>query len=324
MTKKKSLLTFVFAICLMIPAMFMLTACGHNHKATTEWQNDVTYHWHACEEKNCKEQLDKAEHTYDNDADTTCNVCGYERPEHDHTATAWKNDSTYHWHDCTVSGCGEQFDKAEHTWGEWEEKTPASDGVNKVEKRICSVCKYEETKTIENSRLDFYMIIEDVEKLSGRGYLAKGTIQRGTVSVNNEIELSGCEGTLMVKDMAKDGKKSTTATHGDYVEILVSAATVPSKGQFLFKAGTMESSTSFKASVTNKTSTSYPAGSQSLDLYVHGINVGSASVVFDEQLDAGNNAIVSLEFTTELPLYEGLNISLKAGGVEILTGTITK
>ena len=30
MTKKKSLLTFVFAICLMIPAMFMLTACGGN------------------------------------------------------------------------------------------------------------------------------------------------------------------------------------------------------------------------------------------------------------------------------------------------------
>ena len=48
MTKKKSLLTFMLAICLMIPAMFMLTACGHNHKALAEWQSDATYHWHAC------------------------------------------------------------------------------------------------------------------------------------------------------------------------------------------------------------------------------------------------------------------------------------
>ena len=71
MTKKKSLLTFVFAICLMIPAMFMLTACGHNHKATTEWQSDATYHWHVCEDKNCKEQLDKAEHTWDAGVITT-------------------------------------------------------------------------------------------------------------------------------------------------------------------------------------------------------------------------------------------------------------
>ena len=71
MTKKKSLLTFVFAICLMIPAMFMLTACGHNHKATEKWQSDATYHWHACEDENCKEQLDKAEHTWDAGVITT-------------------------------------------------------------------------------------------------------------------------------------------------------------------------------------------------------------------------------------------------------------
>ena len=71
MTKKKSLLAFVFAICLMIPAMFMLTACGHNHKALAEWQSDATYHWHVCEDKNCKEQLDKAEHTWDAGVITT-------------------------------------------------------------------------------------------------------------------------------------------------------------------------------------------------------------------------------------------------------------
>ena len=271
MTKKKSILTFMLAICFMIPAIFMLTACGgHKHKALAEWSSDATYHWHAC------------------------------------------------------AGCEDILDKAEHSWGEWTEKAPASNGVDRVEKRICSVCAYEETKTIENSRLDFYMIIEEVEKIPGRGYVAKGTIQRGTVSLSDEIEISGCEEKLVVVDMMANKVKSTTATYGDYVEILVRSTTELPVGQFLFKEGTMESNTIFKASVTNKNTTPYPAGMQTLDLYVHGINVGTATVVFDEQLDSENTATVRLVFTTELPLYEGLDISLKDGDVETLTGTISK
>ena len=94
MTKKKSILTFVFALCLMIPAIFMLTACGHNHKAVTEWSYDETYHWHVCEDKNCEELLDKAEHTWDDGVITTeatqttqavktftCTVCEKTRTE---------------------------------------------------------------------------------------------------------------------------------------------------------------------------------------------------------------------------------------------------
>ena len=114
MTKKKSLLTFVFAICLMIPAMFLLTACGHSHKATEKWVSDATYHWHACEDENCKEQLEKTEHTWGEWTETkastctekgteesTCSVCGHkgtrelELAEHEYTYTY--NSST-----CTI------------------------------------------------------------------------------------------------------------------------------------------------------------------------------------------------------------------------------
>ena len=62
MTKKKSILTLVFAICLIVSAMLIFTACGHNHSAVAEWSSDETYHWHTCE--GCEEQLDKAEHSY--------------------------------------------------------------------------------------------------------------------------------------------------------------------------------------------------------------------------------------------------------------------
>ena len=337
MTKKKSILTFMLAICLMIPAAFMLTACGHRHKALAEWSSDATYHWHTCEE--CDELLDKAEHTYGDwtvRTPASCEtdgleyrvcVCGKEETRAilatGHTSsTEYTYNETHHWHTCEE--CDELLDKAEHSWGEWTEKTPASNGVDRVEKRICSVCAYEETKTIENSRLDFYMIIEDVETIRGKGCVAKGTIQRGTVSVGDEIEISGCEKKLVVADMMRNKVKSKTATYGDYVEILVRSTTELPVGQFLFKEGTMESNTIFKASVTNKNTTPYPAGMQTLDLYVHGIKVGTATVVFDEQLDSENTATVRLVFTTGLPLYEGLDISLKDGDVETLTGTISK
>ena len=114
MTKKKSLLAFVFAICLMIPAMFLLTACGHSHKATEKWVSDATYHWHACEDENCKEQLEKTEHTWGEWTETkastctekgteesTCSVCGHKGTrelalaEHEYTYTY--NSST-----CTI------------------------------------------------------------------------------------------------------------------------------------------------------------------------------------------------------------------------------
>ena len=74
-------LSLVAVLCLA----FALTACGGNktecekngHSFATEWTSDTTDHWHKC--ANCDEISDKAAHVYDNDADTICNICGYER-----------------------------------------------------------------------------------------------------------------------------------------------------------------------------------------------------------------------------------------------------
>ena len=47
----------------------------HTH-SYGDWQKDETNHWRECA---CGEKVDSAAHSYDNDADTTCNVCGYVR-----------------------------------------------------------------------------------------------------------------------------------------------------------------------------------------------------------------------------------------------------
>ena len=64
------------------PATLTVTPPAHEHRYG-DWSKDGTNHWHECTDAACPEQSesikDKAAHIYDDDADTTCNVCGYVR-----------------------------------------------------------------------------------------------------------------------------------------------------------------------------------------------------------------------------------------------------
>ena len=58
------------------------TPPAHEHRYG-DWSKDGTNHWHECTDADCPNReesiKDKAAHVYDDDADTTCNVCGYDR-----------------------------------------------------------------------------------------------------------------------------------------------------------------------------------------------------------------------------------------------------
>lgn len=64
------------------PATLTVTPPAHEHRYG-DWSKDGTNHWHECTDADCPEQSEsikgKAAHIYDDDADTTCNVCGYVR-----------------------------------------------------------------------------------------------------------------------------------------------------------------------------------------------------------------------------------------------------
>ena len=64
------------------PATLTVTPPAHEHRYG-DWSKDGTNHWHECTDAACPNQSesikDKAAHVYTDDADTTCNVCGYER-----------------------------------------------------------------------------------------------------------------------------------------------------------------------------------------------------------------------------------------------------
>ena len=73
---KKKLLSFILAICFIMPFSLVLTACGgngdkttptdpsHSHTWATTYSKDGTHHWYACSGENCSEKKDTGIHTY--------------------------------------------------------------------------------------------------------------------------------------------------------------------------------------------------------------------------------------------------------------------
>ena len=61
-------------------------------------------------------------------------------------AESWKNDSVNHWHTCI--GCDELFDVTLHSYTEWDVVQEATESAIGIEKHVCTVCGYEETREI--------------------------------------------------------------------------------------------------------------------------------------------------------------------------------
>ena len=122
-----------------------VTPPAHEH-SYGDWSKDGTSHWHECTDTDCPNReesiTDKAAHVYTDDADTTCDVCGYERtvtpPSHEHSYGDWRKDGTSHWHECTDTDCPNReesiTDKAAHVYIDDTDTT-------------CDVCGYERTVT---------------------------------------------------------------------------------------------------------------------------------------------------------------------------------
>ena len=118
----------------------------HHEHSYGDWSKDGTSHWHECTDDDCpnrEESInDKAAHVYDDDADTTCDVCSYERtvtpPAHEHSYGDWRKDGTSHWHECADADCPNRNesikDKAAHVYTDDADTT-------------CNVCSYERTVT---------------------------------------------------------------------------------------------------------------------------------------------------------------------------------
>ena len=115
----------------------------HEHSYGNWIADGETGHYRVCTDENCT-SADKGReteaHCYDDDADTTCDVCGYERTvtpsTHEHSYGGWSKDGTSHWRECMDVDCPDRDesikDKAPHVYTDDTATTAAefSDGFD--------------------------------------------------------------------------------------------------------------------------------------------------------------------------------------------------
>lgn len=92
-------------------------------------------------------------------------------------------------------------------------------------------------KQVDDS--DFQMTVDDVMTVSGRGTVALGEVQRGTVRVGDEIVISGRQGRLpaRVRALEKFREILDTAHEGEYIGVTLEGVSKEQveKGDILLK-----------------------------------------------------------------------------------------
>lgn len=148
---------------------------SHTHSLSVDYSKDETGHWHTC--SGCTEKVDFEAHTEDSGTVTvqptettegirvySCTVCGYVirtetvpalASEHTHSyGTAWKYDSTNHWHECS---CGEKSDISQHISNGGVITVPPTATTAGVRVYSCYICGYAfRTETIPATGYDYY------------------------------------------------------------------------------------------------------------------------------------------------------------------------
>ena len=165
---------------------------------------------------------------------------------HRHTYSEdWSHDASYHWHDCTGEKCDEYSEKSEHTYGEWTVTTPAGYGVDIVQVRTCSVCGYNQSKTVEGSRLESHntLVMSNTgfaNFATGSAYAGKlfisAKIINGSLSVGDKLVVDGYDGELTVSAISTASAPSTTLNTIDYTtteEIRIMCEETVSKDLFI-------------------------------------------------------------------------------------------
>ncbi len=150
---RRKLIICLLAALIVVASVFIFAACNsslesHKHAYSAQWSYDKTYHWHACTIMGCDEVKDKHEHGFVN---SVCTECGYiqSAASHEHIySTDWSSDGIYHWHKCSVNGCNEVKDKAEHEWdnGIVTKQPTCTEEGEKI--NTCTICAATKTETV--------------------------------------------------------------------------------------------------------------------------------------------------------------------------------
>ena len=181
----------------------------------------------------------------------------------------------------------------------------------------------------------FYMPIEDVFSIKGRGTVVTGKLASGKIRVGDEVEVVGIRDTqkTTVTGVEMFRKLLDEGQAGDNVGILLRGLGKEDveRGQVLAKPGTAKPHTEFEAEVLILTKEEGGRHKPFFTGYRPQFYIGTTDVTGEiklpegvEMVMPGDNAKMTVKLIVPVALDEGLRFAIREGGHTIGAGAITK
>ncbi len=181
----------------------------------------------------------------------------------------------------------------------------------------------------------FLLSVEDVMTISGRGTVVTGRVERGTLNVNDEVEIVGLKPTrkAVVTGIEMFRKTLNQAMAGDNVGLLLRGVerNDVERGQVVAKPGSITPHTKFEAQIyalkkeEGGRHTAFVAGYRP-QFFFRTTDV-TGSIQLPEGTDMvmpGDHTNISVELIAPIALEEGSKFSIREGGHTVGAGTVTK
>ncbi len=181
----------------------------------------------------------------------------------------------------------------------------------------------------------FLMPIEDVHSIKGRGTVATGRIEQGTVKLNDEVEIVGIRATQksVVTGIEAFHKSLDQGQAGDNAGILLRGLEREDieRGQVVAKPGSIEPHTEFKCEVYVLTKeeggrhTPFTKGYKP-QFYFRTTDVtGEIELPADkEMVMPGDNATFTVRLHSPIAMENGLKFAIREGGKTVGAGVVTE
>ena len=178
--------------------------------------------------------------------------------------------------------------------------------------------------------------VEDVFSITGRGTVASGRIDRGTVRVNDEIEIVGIKEEkkkAVVTGVEMFRKQLDEGLAGDNVGILLRGVQRDEieRGQVISKPGSINPHTKFKGEVYILTKEEGGRHTPFFDNYRPQFYFRTTDVTGSIKLPAGtemvmpgDNVTIDVELIQPIAVEQGTTFSIREGGRTVGSGMVTE
>jgi elongation factor Tu len=181
----------------------------------------------------------------------------------------------------------------------------------------------------------FLLAVEDVFTIQGRGTVATGRVETGTISLNTEVEIVGIRPTrkTVVTGVEMFNKSMQEAQAGDNIGALLRGVRRDDieRGQVLAKPGSITPHTRFKAEVyvlsKEEGGRHTPFFSQYRPQFYFRTTDVTGEIRLEEGVEMvmpGDNTVMEVELISPIAMDEGLNFAIREGGRTVGAGVVTQ